>query len=104
MANMFSETCLCYDIESETGVYTTCEECDPSEKEHTMSNPIDVWLKFENEIDEEAMAEANTYKDGDLFRVKWSLSAVGLITTETFATLKEAHAWYERNGFTDYTT
>lgn len=69
-----------------------------------MSNPIDVWLKFDNEIDEETIAEANTYKDGDLFRVEWYLSAVGLVTTETFATLDEAHAWYERNGFTDYTS
>lgn len=41
MANMFSETCLCYDVESETGDYTTCDECDPSENDVNCLNNTD---------------------------------------------------------------
>lgn len=75
-------------------------------------NPaIDVWLKFDTETpllhneEEECTHEANTYrlKDGT-YRIEWYLNAVGLVTPVHFQTLEEAHAWYERAGFIDFSS
>jgi hypothetical protein len=70
----------------------------------TDQDPLDVWLKFESPEDEEPTHEANTYKTDTGFVVKWYLDAVGLVTRVEFATLADAHAWYEREGFQDYSS
>lgn len=66
--------------------------------------PLDVWLKFDHEDDEEATHEANTFKDEAGYRVEWYLNSVGLVKSVYFDTLAEAHAWYEREGFQDFTS
>lgn len=68
------------------------------------TEPIDVWLRFENDDDEEAEAEANTFRDGSSFRVDWSLTAVGLVKSRSFSTYHEAASWLEAEGFQDYTS
>lgn len=74
-------------------------------------NPaIDVWLKFAAEPDPDdgddlATHEANTYRLEDgTYRIEWYLNAVGLVTGVHFDTLEEAHAWYEREGFSDFSS
>ena len=69
-----------------------------------MSDPLDVWLRFVDDADEESEAEANTYKIKGGYRVDWYLTSVGLVTSREFSTLADAHAWLEREGFTDYTS
>ena len=74
-----------------------------------MENALDVWLKFydpaTDEDDEDYLAEyeANTYREGEGYRIEWYHNDVGQVTREHFDTLAEAHAWYERNGFQDFT-
>lgn len=65
-------------------------------------NALDVWLRF-NGSDEESEAEANTYPDGDRYRVDWYLTAVGLVTSVWFDTYAESQAWLENQGFEDFT-
>lgn len=73
---------------------------------------LDVWLQFETQYDdatgddyEEARAEANTYRNEDgSYRIEWYLNAVGLVTREYFDTYEEATAWYEREGFQDFSS
>ncbi len=67
-------------------------------------DPIDVWLKFEDDNDEDASHEANTYVTPDGFVVEWYLNAVGLVKAVHFDTLEEAHAWYEKEGFQDFSS
>jgi len=62
---------------------------------------IDVWLRIPDG-EEESEAEANTYRDGDTYRVDWYLSAVGLVKSRTFTTYADACAWLESEGFADY--
>ena len=64
---------------------------------------IDVWFRFIGD-EEETEAEANTYNDGDGYRVEWYLTSVGLVTSRTFATHDEARAWLEQEGFQDFTS
>ena len=64
---------------------------------------LDVWLRFDGDDDDEAEQEANTYATDDGFRVDWSHTAVGQITSVHFGTLAEAHAWLTRNGYADFT-
>ena len=77
--------------------------------------PLDVWLKFDAQLleafgygdDDDPLAthEANTYRNLDgSYRVEWYLNSVGLVTTVEFATLADAHAWYEREGFEDFSS
>ena len=69
------------------------------------NNFNEVWLKFENDTDEEPTFEANTFKDDDGdYVIEWSHTAVGQITAVYFNTLEEAHAWYEENGYQDFTS
>ncbi len=63
---------------------------------------VDVWLRIPDD-EEEAEAEANTYRDGDGFRVDWYLTAVGQVTSVYFGTYDEARTWLEAEGFADYT-
>ena len=71
-----------------------------------MSAPLDVWLRLRsNDPDEIAEAEANTYADGDMFRVEWYLNSVGLVKSPPlFATYAEACAWLTSEGFEDYSS
>lgn len=69
----------------------------------TTETPFEVWLKFESPEDEEATYEANTYKTAYGYRVEWYHAAVGLVTCIDFDTLEEAHAWYKRENFQDFT-
>jgi hypothetical protein len=63
---------------------------------------IDVWLRHIGD-EEEAEAEANTYRDGDGFRVEWYLNSVGLVTEVQFATYEAARDWLTAEGFQDFT-
>lgn len=63
---------------------------------------LDVWLRFDSPEDEEAEAEANTFRDGDLYRVEWYLTAVGLVTARSFTTYEAAAAWLTTEGFQDF--
>ena len=68
------------------------------------TKPLDVWLQFDAEDDEEARAEANTFKEDGQFRIDWYLNAVGLVKSVYFDTYEEATAWYEREGFQDFSS
>lgn len=75
-----------------------------------MENALDIWLKFydpaTDEDDEDYLAEyeANTYREGEGYRIEWYHNDVGWVICEYFDTLAEAHAWYERNGFQDFSS
>jgi hypothetical protein len=71
----------------------------------------DVWLKHDDDsydaatdTDDVAAYEANTYRDGDAYRVEWYHTAVGQVSSRMFATYGEACAWLESEGFEDYST
>ena len=66
------------------------------------ADALDAWLRIPDG-EEGAEAEANTYRTADGYRVDWSLTSVGLVTSVGFGTLAEAHAWLTAEGFTDYT-
>lgn len=68
--------------------------------------PLDVWLRFADDDPdhEQSELEANTWRNGDGYRVKWYHVDVGIVTRVDFDTLDEAHAWYEREGFEDYSS
>lgn len=68
-----------------------------------LTEPLDVWLRI-IDPDELAEAEANTYRTGNGYRVEWYLNSVGLVTAVHFATLAEAHAWLESEGFQDFSS
>lgn len=68
-----------------------------------LGEPIDVWLAFDHEDDEEASHEANTYMTDDGYCVEWYCNAVGLVTHERFDTLTGAHDWLEAGGYQNYT-
>lgn len=65
-------------------------------------NPLDVWLRIPDG-EEEAEAEANTFRDDGGFRVEWYNTAVGLVSSKWFATYDDARAWLEAEGFADFT-
>lgn len=66
------------------------------------TTPLDVWLRIPDG-EEESEAEANTFSDGDGFRVEWYLTAVGLVKSRWFAEYADAAAWLEAEGFADFT-
>ena len=77
------------------------------------NGPIDVWLQITSmeyddepgELYDEVTAEANTYRNEDgSYRIEWYLNVVGLVTREYFDTYEEAKAWYEREGFQDFSS
>lgn len=71
----------------------------------TEQTPLDVWLRFVEDDDEEAEAEANTYEDGEGgYRVEWYLNSVGLVKSVAFPSYEQAKAWLEAEGFQDFTT
>lgn len=65
---------------------------------------LDVWLLFLSPDDEDAHAEANTFRTADGFAVEWYLSAVGLVTSRTFPTYAAAVAWLAAVGYMDFTS
>ena len=66
---------------------------------------LDVWLRFENEEDEDADHEANTFFNEDgTYRVEWSNTSVGQVTKRDFPTYAEATKWLEEGGYTDFTS
>lgn len=67
------------------------------------AGPLDVWLRFENEIDEECSHEANTFLTDTGYEIRHYHTAVGLVSRVQFDTLADAYDWYEANGFEDYT-
>lgn len=67
-----------------------------------VDSPIDVWLRFDNDSDEEAVAEANTFKTEFGFRVDWYLNSVGLVQSVEFTDYDEAVSWLENQGFQDF--
>ena len=69
-----------------------------------MNKPMgDVWLKFDKADDEEPTTEANTFKNEDGYEIQWYHVDVGLVHSVHAPSLNEVHAWYEQNGFTDFT-
>lgn len=68
-----------------------------------VSESLDVWLKFDSDVDDEASHEANTYMTETGYRIEWYLNAVGLVTGVEFDTLADAYDWYESEGFQDFT-
>lgn len=67
------------------------------------TDPIDAWLRFDADDDEESEAEANTYLDGTGYRIEWCLTAVGLVTRVYLGNYEGVTKWYASNGFTDFT-
>jgi len=65
---------------------------------------LDVWLAFDHVDDEEASHEANTYRTATGYRIEWCHSAVGLVSGVDCDTLADAHDWYERNGYQDFSS
>lgn len=67
--------------------------------------PMDVWLKFTLESDEEPTYEANTYLDDDImFRIDWYHVDVGVVNSVRFYTYTEAVDWYESEGYLDFSS
>lgn len=69
------------------------------------NGPLDVWLRFESDNDDEASHEANTYFNDNTgrYRVEWYSNAVGLVTHEEFDSYFDAQEWLERAGYIDFT-
>lgn len=72
---------------------------------------LDVWLRIPDAFydgtpntEGESEAEANTYRVEDGFIVKWSLTAVGLVTSRYFQTYAEARMWLESEGFQGFSS
>lgn len=82
------------------------EGVDSSKIANAEDDALDVWFRFfegdDGEESEESEAEANTYRDGDGFRVEWYLTSVGLVSERWFSTYEEASAWLESEGFRDF--
>ena len=75
------------------------------------TKPMDVWLQFETLYDDatgedykEVRAEANTFREDGQFRIDWYLNSVGMVKSVYFNTYEEAAAWYEREGFQDFSS
>ena len=69
-----------------------------------MAQALDVWLAFESDEDDEPQYEANTYPDEDgEFVIEWYHTAVGLVSRVYFDTYQECEAWYEANGYQNFT-
>lgn len=72
---------------------------------NTTKTPLDVWMHFENETDEEPDQEANTFEDGDGgYFVERYHTAVGYGNQRRFKTYDEAVAWLTELGFQDFSS
>lgn len=99
-----------YTLESNgdvTGIYETPD----------YEAPLDCWLRFDADEtmcpeeyraavaagdDVSCTAEANTYFDGDNYRVEYYNSAVGLVRAVYFADYESATKFLASNGFEDF--
>ena len=69
------------------------------------TEPLDVWLAFDDPNDEEASHEANTYRtEEDRYRVEWYNTAVGLVFSREFATYDGAAEWLTDRGYQDFSS
>ena len=69
------------------------------------AKPLDVWLKFDGDADEEATYEANTFACSDgSFCVEWYHNDVGQVSRKWFDSYREATDWYATNGYEDYSS
>lgn len=100
-----------YTLESNgdiTGIYKTPD----------YNAPLDCWLRFDADEtmnpaeyraavaageDVSSTAEANTYFDGDAYRVEYSNTATGVIRAVYFSDYESAAEWLTDNGFEDFT-
>lgn len=65
---------------------------------------LDVWLRFEQETDEESSHEANTFRTTDGFRIDWYHTAVGQVSSVWLDTYEDAEKWYEEHGYQDFSS
>ena len=66
---------------------------------------LDVWLRFEQDGDEDADHEANTFFNADgTYRVEWSNTSVGLVSEQNVKTYTEATQWLTSGGYRDFTS
>lgn len=65
---------------------------------------LDVWLRFDSDEDEDPTHEANTFKVAGGWEIHWYHNDVGQVTAEHFHTLSDALAWYEANGYQDFSS
>ena len=77
-----------------------------SDTEHNLTNDraLEMWLRFNKNDDEEPTYEANVYREPDgTVSVRWSLVAVGLVTTVPCSTRDAAREWLASAGYVDFT-
>ena len=66
---------------------------------------MQIWLKFDEEHDEEPSHAANIFTDDDDgARIEWWNEAVGLVTTVYKDTVADAEKWLEDAGYQDFTS
>lgn len=64
---------------------------------------MQIWLKFDEEHDEDPSHAANIFPDGEGARIEWWNEAVGLVTTVYKDTMADAEKWLESAGYQDFT-
>ena len=77
-----------------------------SDTEHDLTGgrALETWLRFDEDDDEEPTYEANVYREPDgTVSVRWSLVAVGLVTTVPCSTRDAAREWLTSSGYVDFT-
>ena len=65
---------------------------------------MQIWLKFDDENDEEASHAANIFTDGEGARIEWWNESVGPVTTVYKDTVADAEKWLEGAGYQDFTS
>ena len=77
----------------------------PKKKKNLDPNkPLDVWLKFDSDEDDEPTYEANTYPTESGFRIDWYHEGVAQVMSVDFDTIEDVHAWYEAQGYSDFSS
>ena len=64
---------------------------------------MQIWLKFDDEHDEEASHAANIFTDGEGARIEWWNEAVGLVSTVNASSVRNAERWLTDRGYIDFT-
>ena len=64
---------------------------------------MQIWLKFENDTDEEPTHGAHVFQDDDGVRIVWWNEDVGLVFTVHRDTVKDAERWLIGAGYADFT-
>lgn len=68
------------------------------------SDPLDVWLYFDADDDDESTLEANTYRTDVGFEIQWYHVDIGVVNRVQFDTLSDVYDWYASEGFEDYSS